>query len=368
MRRFFLQIFMITLICVFPVFSQIQTTTLPVPGYESRIKKAVDDIWIIDTHEHMETEERRLEQKNLDFSYLFKQYAIEDLVSASNLHGLISIIFSDHFSLQDRWELFKPFFEAMRTTGYGRAPLIAANDLFGLSDINDETYEELSGKIKEAGKPGYYKYVLKDRARIDLSIQDSGHQKFDPEFYRHVERFDNFIFVFNKNQIRQAGNQYKINIRDLDDFVAALRKAFEAGIDYKMVGVKSGLAYNRILKYDKVSKGDALAVFNELFNREDSLPRPDFKEVKPLQDYMMHRVLDLSGEYDMPVQIHTGLHAGNGNIITNSKPTHLVNLFMEYPDVNFCLFHSSYPYGGELSTLAKNFPNVFIDMCWSAII
>jgi hypothetical protein len=83
---------------------------------------------------------------------------------------------------------------------------------------------------------------------------------------------------------------------------------------------------------------------------------------------MMHRVLDLAKEFYIPVQIHTGLQAGNGNIIINSKPTHLVNLFMEYPDVNFCIFHSSYPYGGELSTLAKNFPNVFIDMCWSAII
>ncbi len=368
MKVLYFSMIFIILMSIIPAFSQIQTTVMPRPGFESRITDAVNDIWIIDTHEHMETEERRLEQKNLDFTYLFKQYAIEDLVSASNLHGLISVIFSDHFSLKDRWELFKPHFEAMRTTGYGRVPLIAANDLFGISDINDDTYAELSQKIKEAGKPGYYKYVLKDRARIDLSIQDSGKQKYDPEFYRHVERFDNFIFIFNKSQIRQAGSPYKIDVKSLDDFETALRKAFEEGIGHEMVGIKSGLAYNRILRYDKVSKDDATTIFNKLMTRDDSLPRPEFEEVKPLQDYIMHCVLDLAKEYDMPFQIHTGLHAGNGNIITNSKPTHLVNLFMEYPEVNFCLFHSSYPYGGELSTLAKNFPNVFIDMCWSAII
>ena len=83
---------------------------------------------------------------------------------------------------------------------------------------------------------------------------------------------------------------------------------------------------------------------------------------------MMHRVLDLAKEFDLPVQIHTGLQAGNGNDISNSNPTHLINLFMEYPEVNFCIFHSSYPYGGELSVLAKNFPNVFIDMCWTPVI
>jgi hypothetical protein len=356
------------MIGILPGFSQIQTTILPSSGFASRIKAAVDSIWIIDTHEHLETEERRLERKNLDFSYLFNQYAIEDLVSASNLHGLISVIFSDHFKIEDRWELFKPFFAVMRTTGYGRVPLIAANDLFGLPDINDETYKELSRKIMEAGKPGYYHYVLKERARVDLSILDTGHQKFDKSFYRHVERFDNFIFVFSKGEIKNICQQYDIEVKTLDDFVLALRRAFEQGIAYEMVGVKSGLAYNRILDYKNVGKVEATRVFQAVMIRQDSLGRPDFEEVKPLQDYMMHRVLDLAGEYQMPVQIHTGLHAGNGNIITNSKPTHLVNLFMEYPNINFCLFHSSYPYGGELSTLAKNFPNVFIDMCWSAII
>jgi predicted TIM-barrel fold metal-dependent hydrolase len=36
--------------------------------------------------------------------------------------------------------------------------------------------------------------------------------------------------------------------------------------------------------------------------------------------------------------------------------------------VKFILLHSSYPYGGELAVLAKNFPNVYIDMAWTPII
>jgi predicted TIM-barrel fold metal-dependent hydrolase len=32
------------------------------------------------------------------------------------------------------------------------------------------------------------------------------------------------------------------------------------------------------------------------------------------------------------------------------------------------LLHAGYPYGGEMAALAKNFPNVFIDMAWSALI
>ena len=148
----------------------------------------------------------------------------------------------------------------------------------------------------------------------------------------------------------------------------ALEKAFQAGLEYEMVGVKSGLAYKRIIQYDNVSKEKAEDVFKKIFKRDRSLAKLSFESVKPLQDYMMHRVLELADKHDLPVQIHTGLQAGNGNLITNSKPTHLNNLFHQYPDVKFCIFHGSYPYGGELSVLAKNFPNVFIDMTWAQII
>ena len=46
----------------------------------------------------------------------------------------------------------------------------------------------------------------------------------------------------------------------------------------------------------------------------------------------------------------------------------LSNLFLEYPDVDFDIFHISYPYQDILAVLAKNFPNVYINMCWAHII
>ncbi len=106
--------------------AQIQTTDLPEPGFEKRIEKYVNEIRLIDTHEHLITEEERIEKADqLDFTYLFSHYAIEDLISASNLKGIMNIVFSNDFPLVDRWELFKPFFKEMRNTGYARAALLA---------------------------------------------------------------------------------------------------------------------------------------------------------------------------------------------------------------------------------------------------
>lgn len=345
--------------------AQVQIVDPPKPGFEERIKLAVNEIFIIDTHEHLSLEEHRIKNaKKLDFTFLFNHYAKEDLISASNKKGLVNVIYNDTYSLNDRWELLQPLYKAMRSTGYGRVPLIAARDLYDVSEINKSTIEELSEKIKKASKPGLYKKILKEKSKIELSIQDMGHNKFDPDFYRHVERFDRFILVSSRSEIMGLGKSQNITITSLNDYLKALRKSFVAGVDYGMVGVKSGLAYKRILNYKSVSKEEADKVFTALLENSSL----SSQEIKLLQDYFMHRVLDLVDEFNLPIQIHTGLHAGNGNDITNSKPTHLTNLFFEYPNIDFILFHGGYPYGGELGTLAKNFPNVYIDMCWTYVI
>jgi predicted TIM-barrel fold metal-dependent hydrolase len=87
-----------------------------------------------------------------------------------------------------------------------------------------------------------------------------------------------------------------------------------------------------------------------------------------LQDYMMHHVLRRLNEKGMVIQIHTGLLEGIGNYIENSNPSLLSNLFLEYENVKFDIFHIGYPFEKTLTALAKMFPNVFIDMCWAHVI
>jgi len=87
-----------------------------------------------------------------------------------------------------------------------------------------------------------------------------------------------------------------------------------------------------------------------------------------LEDYMFHYVMRLADAHQLPVQIHTGMFAGTGGVVTNSKPTHLINTFLLYPRVQFDIFHISYPYQEELGVLAKSFPNVHADFCWAHVI
>ena len=130
------------------------------------------------------------------------------------------------------------------------------------------------------------------------------------------------------------------------------------------VAVKINAAYKRSLYFEKVSTESARKVFRTLINGNEDFILP-YKEAKPLQDYMMFQLLELARQNNVPVAIHTGIQAGINNILANSDPTLLTNIFYEFSDVKFVLFHGSYPFGGELTTLVRNYPNVYIDMNWT---
>jgi predicted TIM-barrel fold metal-dependent hydrolase len=129
-----------------------------------------------------------------------------------------------------------------------------------------------------------------------------------------------------------------------------------------IAGVKIFMAYRRTLLFEPVTQGAAARVFDRIWlSQTQDL---SFEDLKPLQDFMTRRLIGLAAERNLPIQIHTGLQEGNGNYIENSKPTHLSNVFMEFADAKFDVFHAGYPYSGEVAVLSKMFPNVYADLCW----
>src|SRR5690348_5527596 len=145
------------------------------PRTDSAIRKSLRqhaaDMAIFDTHEHIWHEDVRLQRK-VDFFLLFSPYTVSDLVSAGMSPQVVRDLQNPEIPLQKRWESFAPYWPFTRTTGYGRCLLIAARDLFGVEDINEQTYRLLSERMIAANRPGWYEKVLKTRAHIDTCILD----------------------------------------------------------------------------------------------------------------------------------------------------------------------------------------------------
>jgi hypothetical protein len=334
------------------------------PGYEQRIKDYIDTLKIFDTHEHLFNPEQLKKTNFLDFTMLLQPNSYDDLISSGMSDTVFKQLFNDPLTPLEKWRIIEPFWGKSFNTTYNRVLLQAIRDLYGTNDLNENTVETLSTRIKKAYEGDWYTHVFKDLCRIDYILQDGEKISLNNGSIRYVKRFSSWLSVRTKYRIDSLAVMQIEPIYTLEDYVKSMRVAFEAGLKEGMVAVKINMAYNRTLSFDKVTTENARKVFRTLINGNEDLSL-SLKEAKPLQDFMLFQLLDLAQKDKIPVAFHTGLQAGNGNIISDSDPSLLANLFLEYPEINFVLFHGSYPFGGELSTLAKNFSNVYIDMNWS---
>ena len=272
----------------------------------------------------------------------------------------------EDMSLEERWEAFEPYWEATRNTAFARHVLIAVRDLFGFDDLNRNTYSQVSKAITDSRRPGWYHHIMKENANIGISIIDLGTTNVDRKLFVPVMELDNFAATHSRRELVSLEEETDIAIHSLDDLVKAMHTALEKYLQNGAIGIKSELAYFRTLRFDKVTRQEAETVFNRIASHLGE--GPSWSEAKPLQDYMVHQIIRAAIDAGLPMQIHTGYHFGNENIITNSNPTDLINLFIEYREARFVLFHGGYPYVHQWTLLSKTFPNVYADLCWLHVI
>ncbi|KAL4949452.1 hypothetical protein BDW69DRAFT_174414 [Aspergillus filifer] len=147
------------------------------------------------------------------------------------------------------------------------------------------------------------------------------------------------------------------------DFTTRISEAIS---DPAVVGFKSVICYRTGLDV-QLTNGDTMELLQS-FARTISRSTVSTARVedKPLNDWLVRETLNLltsakSTHPNKPLQLHTGLGDNDINLL-KSNPAHLQSLIAQYPDVDFVLLHSSYPYTREAGYLACVYPNVYLDL------
>lgn len=341
-------------------------------GLAARIRAAVEAIEVVNSHEHIIPEQERVSQ-TVDFFTLAGHYAVNDVISAGMAPESVS---AKGLTAEERWRAFEPYWRYARFTGYGQALRIAIRDIYGVGEISAATIPKINEAIARRNRPGLYRYVLKERARIRYAVLDdywnAAPVRPDPEFFVLARKFDRFILPATAKDIGELEKLTGVSITSLRHLKQAMERSFAQSIEAGMVAVKSTIAYARELRFAEAGEQAAAADFLRLVRGEVKLPEGFRGRVerpfRALEDHMFHHLMRLAEAHRLPVQLHTGILAGNGAFITNTNPVGLTNLFYLYPQVQFDLFHIGYPYQNELIALAKLFPNVHVDFCWAHII
>jgi hypothetical protein len=329
------------------------------------LREEIDTLPVVDTHEHLIPETLRLEGAADFFGITLSHYASSDLISAGMSEPQLETLRSAEAAAEKKAALFMPFWEKASNTAYCRALKIAARDLYEIEEINIDSLPELSRRMAEKNKPGIYHEILRDKCKIVYCLWDQFNTDYPKkdDFFRLSLRLDDIVFINNTEDIVNLEKKYDISVRSPEALESIMEIRITNHKPRGLTAIKTALAYDRSLHFEPVSRAEAVLSMDRILRN-----RFTERDTKVLQDYMMYSLAQKAYWHNLTVQVHTGLQEGNGNCIYHANPALLSQLAAANPGTRFDLFHGGYPYGGELSAMAKMFPNVYLDMAWLHII
>ena len=361
---------------------------MPSQDLYKRIKAEIDIIQVVDTHEHMYLPEEDYLKLEADFAQFLFQYNLDDLMSAgmevsdpqefADTAGFVLRVDGKALSPEKKWAYIKPYWENARYTGYGHAVRYSLRKLFGIDDLTDATYREVSEKLSLLMKPGVYRKILKDICGFKTSLNDVDtmvkpgmFERLDRSLFHFAARFRHFSYAYFPDGLEYLEKTFNRTIRNIDHLLDTLDSQFDRWKREGRVALKIGDAYLREIHYEDSTRDEAERVMRRIFTLQAHSKYAEtltFKEARPFENFITHRVLDRAEEQGLPVIVHTGIQALVRDELLHSQAALLTNLFRKYSKIRFHILHSSYPWMDEAVCLAKQFPNVSLDLTWVQVI
>jgi len=343
-----------------------------------KIKSSIEQIRIIDDHEHLPPEGVLLKDGAPDFFDIAVSTYVESDISILGNTFIRDEGFRDKSRpLEERWKSFQPLLTRMKNTGYWRSTAIGFEKVHKIRVKDAQSVEKINKNLEKIYKPGIYRRILHDLGKIDCvfvySEWENGFPADDyPEFFRGVRYIDDAIIFTMPEHIYELEKRYQTSIRSLDDLEKVYKKFVNESIASGVIGFKSAAAYIRHLDYSSYSPEKAHSLLKKLL----SFTKADWKRGQALtveqgEDLInccMNMMLKIIEESGKPISFHTGIQAQGKNDIGRTNPQLLIPLFKKYKNLNFDLLHSGFPYVTQCVELGKSWPNVFLNLCWNHII
>lgn len=350
-------------------------------GIRQDIAELLDQIPLIDTHEHLFEESFRVSRRSNpdeyplppdDFSLLFFNYANADLISSGMSRIKVEQLWGKELDVSAKWKLIAPHYSHIRQTGYGQAIRRSLQILFDVDDLNENTCEIVSEKIHNGVHPGFYHQIM-ETARVAYAHVNA----VDPDgwlpIFRETEQPEllgqdlSTVLLSTGIHVERVERWYGKTIQNLKEWHAAIDHAFETYAP-RAIATKNQCAYQRRLDFEYVSDEDAAPLFARFRQDPSALTAA---EHKALQDHLFHYCVRKAIEFDLTIKLHCGYFAGTGSMPlehVRQNAADLCRLLRLYPNARFDIFHINYPYQDEAIALAKHYPNAYVDMCWAWIV
>lgn len=337
------------------------------------INRKVLETPLVDTHEHLIEEKDRLTGTSHprvmcdDWALLLSHYLNSDLIVAGMPQESHDKFLSAKTDPIAKWKLIEPYWPAVKNTGYGQTVRIAMQKLYDVDDLSAKTVRQIQAGYEKTRRPGFYKRILCELANIESCQVNSLSGPFSESPMPTLLMQDlSILGMYAGPDFKQFGKPTGITVKSLADWRRVIDWWFDKYAKYA-VAVKSQHAYYRDIDYAKAPAKDAEAPFAKRL--ENKHPSPAGR--KALEDHLFWYAVDKATEHNLPVKLHTGYYAGQGRMPLDrliNNPGSATSLCRTAPKTRFVFMHICYPYYEELISVAKQYTNAYVDMCWSWII
>ncbi|HQE25738.1 MAG TPA: amidohydrolase family protein [Candidatus Atribacteria bacterium] len=335
----------------------------------------IEELPVVDCHEHILGPKREVTKRE-PLASLIEGYVQSDLLSAGITQKELDILNDNEIETEKKWGIFEKFWKKIEFTAYAKVTKLIMRDIYGEEEISLQSILRIKDKIILPTEENYDSLLGQAHIEVILSDALSDFQTLKNFIDGELDYYNKIRFLFPLPQfhndvrsfdfVQSVGALLNRHITSLEDYLEVVYELLEKAKERGIVGIKDQSAYTRSLDYELVPRYEAERLFNEILSDpRNSLGWP---EAKPLDDFLFHQFMNFAGELKLPVQIHTGHMAGIRNRIEKTNAVFLTNVLELYQDLKFDLFHGNWPYIGEILFLAKNYPNVYIDLCWVNII
>jgi len=343
------------------------------PGdYREQITRRVAETVLVDSHEHLNDESDRLKEsaaagaqnRAADWSFLFGHYLESDILSAGMSEKDQKAFYSPGLDPAQKWKLLEPVWPAVRNTGYGQAVAIAIRDLYGIEEVSAKTVGRIAEQYRQWVKPGFYRKVLVETARLDSCQVNDGpfHQSNMPDL---LLQDISIVGMHIGPDFKSFGSPSGIAVKELADWHKVIDWWFEKYARYA-VAAKSQAAYSRDLDYDEVKAEQAAPIFRRVLAKEPV----SADDKKRLEDHLFWYAVGKATEHDLPVKLHTGYYAGQNKMPlarVAKNPASVCEVVRRAPNARFVLMHICWPFYEDMIAIAKQYTNTCLDMCWAWI-
>ena len=322
---------------------------------EELLLEAMENMEIVDAHEHLPPEHVRTGAK-VDVLTLFAHYTRTDLVTSGMKPDDYEKVIDTEGPLDERWKLFRPYFEHVRYGSYARPALMAAKEFYGFDHINDDNYRQISQRMQDQNTPGIYHRILREKCKIRVALTQAGRTDYDGDLLVPLMPLGNYSVVGSADDISKKAQNFEMKVASLDDYMELARKGIEKWKAEGAVGLKMASTPN-----GPPDRNAAEEVFSKILSGDKSNRNIDSSR---LQDFLMNHLLDVAAELDLVVAVHSGMWGDYRNL----DATHMIPVFPRHPSTRFDLYHLSMPSVRDAIVIGKNFPNVWLNLCWCHII